>query len=103
MLSPTELERLLSSADPELLLRADAALEQQQFSRCIHLLESCEAKTERWHLLYADCLFAQQDYTNAAEHYRLCPETPTVCARLEVCYRELEDFKMAYLYACKQK
>ena len=103
MLSPAELEQLLPSADPELLLRAEAALEQQQYSRCIHLLESCEEKAERWHLLYADCLFAQQEYTNAAEHYRCCPETPAVCARLEVCYRELEDFKMAYLYACKQK
>jgi hypothetical protein len=26
-----------------------------------------------------------------------------VFSKLETCYRELEDYRMAYTYACKQK
>ena len=97
------LEPLLPSADAEFLLRAEAALHQKNYGRCAHLLACCTEKSGGWHELYAEALFAQEDYAAAAEHYRLCPETPRICARLEVCYRELEDYKMAYFYACKQK
>lgn len=98
-----DLEPLLPSLDAELLLRAEAALQQKDYDRCAHLLACCAEESEIWHTLYAEALFAQEDFSAAAEHYRCCPETSQICARLEVCYRELEDYKLAYFYACKQK
>ena len=98
-----DLEPLLPSLDAELLLRAEAALQQKDYDRCAHLLACCTEESEKWHTLYAEALFAQEDFSAAAEHYRRCPETSQICARLEVCYRELEDYKLAYFYACKQK
>ena len=98
-----DLEPLLPSLDAELLLRAEAALQQKDFDRCAHLLACCTEESEIWHTLYAESLFAQEDFSAAAEHYRRCPETSQICARLEVCYRELEDYKLAYVYACKQQ
>ena len=97
-----DLEPLLPSLDAELLLRAEAALQQKDYDRCAHLLACCTEESEKWHTLYAEVLFAQEDFSAAAEHYRRCPETSQICARLEVCYRELEDYKLAYFYACKQ-
>lgn len=98
-----ELAVRLPDLGSELCLRAEAALAQKQFSRCIHLLESCEEPDERWHFLYAECLLAQKDYAAAAGHYLQSPQTTPVFAKLEECYRELEDYKLAYFYACKQK
>ena len=102
-LSPSQLTSQLPDISDELLLRAEAALEQGQRQRCIHLLESCECTEEQWHYLYAECLLAEKDYAAAAEHYRKAPQTMAVYAKLEACFRELEDYKMAYFYACKQK
>ena len=98
-----DLEPLLPSSDAELLLRAESAMQGKDYERCAHLLACCAEESEVWHKLYAESLFAQKDFAAAAEHYKLCPETPQICARLEVCYRELEDYKQAYFYACKQK
>ena len=98
-----ELEPLLPASDEELLLRAEAALQQKNYPRCVHLLVCCREKSSKWHQLYAETMFAQGEFAAAAEHYKQCEETQKVCARLEVCYRELEDYKMAYFYACKQK
>ena len=101
--SATQLAARLPALDGELLLRAEAALEQEQYHRCIHLLESCEGASEHWHELYARCCLARKEYAAAAEHYQKAPQTAAVYAKLEECYRELEDYKMAYFYACKQK
>ena len=103
VLSAGELTKQLPNLDAELLLRAEAALEKGQFDRCIHLLECCEHSGESWHSLYAECCLIQKNYTLAAEHFQQAPQTVAVYAKLEECYRELEDYKMAYFYACKQK
>ena len=47
------------------------------------------------------CRFQARDYAAAKEHYHRCEESYDVRSLLEICYRELEDFRMAYFYAKK--
>lgn len=98
-----ELAPLLPSSDREFLLRAEAALQRKDYGRCQQFLDCCAEESMDWRKLYAEALFAQGKFVAAAEHYKQCEETPSICARLETCYKELEDYKMAYYYACKQK
>ena len=44
-------------------------------------------------------------YQNAVQYLRRAEEAypQEVIPKLEACYRELGDYKQAYLYACKQK
>ena len=89
----------LPKDDRPLLLRAEAALKAGDAQRCVVLLEACEEQESRqWRYLRAEAAFAMGDYAVAAEHY------PEDCyARLEECYRNLGDYKLAYEYACKQR
>lgn len=98
-----ELCPLLPDNTEELLLRAAAALEAGDPVRCGQLLESAQTRDESWRLLRAEAFFARKDFARAAEQYALAGNTPAIYARLEACYRELEDYKMAYHYACKQR
>ena len=93
----------LPADDRELLLRARGALEEGTWERAAALLEAAENRDPQWHLLRGRTAMAQKDYTCAAEHYRQAEDTfPKACAQaLEICWRELEDYKMAYHYACK--
>ena len=95
--------RELPSLDEELLLRAEAALEDHQ--RCRNLLLAAEQKTTpRWKLLMGKLLFAEQNWTAAAEHLLpVEPHYPETAAMLEICFRELGDYRQAYEYACKQR
>lgn len=95
----------LPGLEEELILRAEAALEQENFKRAEVLLEAAEIRDEMWNLLRGQIYEAEKNYTQAAAcyhkaEYRYPSET---ASRLEACYRELEDYKMAYFYACKQK
>lgn len=101
-----EICRKLPSLDEELLLRAEAALEGRSYDRAGALLEAAEDReSTRWHFLRGEVYMAQKRYDLAAEHYRKAEvDYPRKTAsRLERCYRELEDFKQAYFYACKQR
>ena len=96
----------LPSLDDELLLRARDALDRGILDRCEHLLEAAEEQENPdWNFLRGEVYLARQQYARAAECYHKAetafPEKTAV--RLERCYRELEDFKQAYFYACKQK
>lgn len=94
----------LPSLDDELLLRAEAA--QDQPERCLRLLDALEdGSSPRAQLLRGDACFALGDYAAAAGHYRRAESAfpARTLSRLEACYRELGDFKMAYEYACKQR
>lgn len=97
---------VLPSLDEELLLRAEAALEKENHLRAAQLLDAAEDKeSPRWNFLRGEVHLAQKEYAFAAECYhRAEKEWPEkTAASLERCYRELEDFKMAYFYACKQR
>lgn len=86
-----------------LLLLARAALEAGAPERCAGILEAVTERDQAWNFLRAEAYFIQKAYAAAAEHYRQAAPDPRVYARLETCCRELEDYKMAYFYACKQR
>ena len=96
----------LPSLDEELMLRAQAALEEEKFTRCAALLEAAQDKSgSRWNFLRGQCLLGQGDLVAAAKClHKAETELETRCAPLlEQCYRRLGDYKMAYEYACKQR
>ena len=101
--APEALCRELPSLDEELLLRAEGALRQPQ--RCRNLLLAVEDQnTPRWNLLMGKLLFAGKIWEEAASCLAAAePEFPEAVPMLEICFRELGDYKRAYEYACKQK
>ena len=105
---PRNLERIcdhLPSLDEELMLRAGAALDRGEFDRSGALLESVETKGEDWYFLRGQVYLAQKDYENALRCFREAEKThpEAIYPLMEQCARELEDYKLAYEYACKQK
>ena len=96
----------LPSLDEELRLRATEAIGQGDIRRGVHLLEAMQRRdTPQWMLLRGEAYLAQSAYQNAVQCLRRAEEAfpEEVIPRLENCYRELGDYKQAYLYACKQK
>jgi len=96
----------LPSLDEELLLRAREALERGSPERARCLLDAAEdRKTGRWSLLRGMTELKAGRFREAARHLRAAEkEYPgETIPLLERCYRELEDYKRAYEYACKQK
>jgi len=86
-----------------LLVQAQAMLEAGEPSRCRGILEAVSDRNEKWHFLQAEALLAESRFPEAAEHYKQAQESLQVYARLEQCYREMEDYQQAYFYACKQR
>lgn len=96
--------RSLPSADEDLLLRAAAALEAKQYIRAGQLLDAVQQPTTRWQLLRGKVFFGQKQYQKAIAALKLAENIyPEAYPLLEACCRELDDYKMAYYYACKQK
>lgn len=96
----------LPAIDEELTLHARAAMEKGDIPRCAALLEGCAGKSSpEWNLLRGRAYLQAGDYANAAQCLHKAEEThPAETAPLlETAYREMEDFKMAYVYACKQR
>lgn len=100
-----ELACLLPDNTTELLLRAEAALTAGRADRCLAFLEAAQVRQERWFFLRAEALVAQKAYAQAARAYQEVEKTNPQLAipKLELCYRELEDYKMAYHYACLRR
>ena len=98
--------RELPSLDEELLLRARAALEEGNPDRAAHFLEAAEDRTSpRWALLRGKVYLNQGHCRSAVRWFHQAEQAypQEVYPCLERCYRELEDYKQAYFYACKQK
>ena len=95
----------LPSLDEELLLRAEAALETACLDRCEHLLSAAEnSENPRWRVLMGKLCMARQEWAKAAEQLEPAEnECYDIAGLLEICFRELGDYKRAYEYACKQK
>lgn len=90
---------VLPPDDRPLLHRAKMALDAGNATKCAAILEACEDQQgRRWRHLRAEAAFALEDYALAVQYYE-----EDDLARLEECYRNLGDFKMAYEYACKQR
>lgn len=96
----------LPPMDEELLLRAEFALAQGNPERASKLLEAAEdQENPRWNFLRGESHLLLQQYAPAAECYHRAEKTwpEKTASQLERCYRELEDYKMAYFYACKRR
>lgn len=93
----------LPDLTPELLLRAEDALQQKDWDRCAAYLAVCSGQNLHWHYLMGQMHFAQKDYAAARPHFEAAwDKAPKeCCSRLEDCCRESEDFAGAYFYACK--
>lgn len=93
----------LPSLDPELMVRAREAGSEKRAEK---LLEAVEDQTqEQWQYLRGKLCLERKQYKKALRHLqaaeiRYPKETAPL---LELCCRELGDYKQAYYYACKQK
>lgn len=97
---------LLPGDDRELLLRAECAMEQGLPLRCIQLLTAAEDHTSpEWNLLMGKALAQQQSFAQAIPCLQIAEERfpRQAIPLLERCFRETEDYKMAYFYACKSR
>lgn len=96
----------LPSLDAELLLRAGAALEAEDYQRGICLLKAVERQEDpKVSLLLGQMYLGKEDYHEAAACFCRVQETYPMdtAVFLERCYRELGDYQQAYFYACKQR
>ena len=95
----------LPSLDEELLLRALGALKSGALDRCRALLDAAEDRESvRWLLLSGRLEMARGNYAGAKDALLRAESTSpaTAVPLLEICFRELGDYKGAYEYACKQ-
>ena len=96
----------LPSLDEELLLRASEALAEKDLTRAAHLLGAMEHRDRpQWHLLQGNIALQQQKWNEAAAQLQQAEAAfpQEVSPLLEICYRELGDFRKAYEYACRQR
>ena len=87
--------------DSALLIKAERALAEKRWPDAERYLLARDHRDAHWHHLMAECRFQAGDYAAAKDHYHRCEEAFPVRQRLEICYRELEDFRMAYFYSKK--
>ena len=87
--------------DGALALSANGALVSGRWEDALRYLCAVDDRDADWEHAMGECRFHAGDYAAAKDHYHRCEEAFDVRARLEVCYRELEDYKMAYFYAKK--
>ena len=87
--------------DDALLCQADEALAAGRWPDAARYLSACDDRGPGWEYRMGECRFHAGDYAAAKDHYHRCEEKYDVRTRLEICYRELEDYKMAYFYAKK--
>lgn len=96
----------LPSLDPELLVRAREALDAGDPVRAGQLLDAAgDRAAPEWNLLRGKALAGQGDFRGAAAclHQAEAAFPQETAPLLETCYRELEDYKRAYEYACRRR
>lgn len=94
----------LPSLDEELLLRAEEALREKDHSRAGQLLDAAQDKgSARWNYLRGEIYLTRKQYREAAQCFRRAEAHYPCAGKLEICYRELGDYKRAYEYARRQK
>ena len=106
LLAQAEEAVTLPADDRELLLRAKKALAEDNPTRAGNYLDAAEDQTApQWNYLRGEVYFALAEMEKAAGCYRVAEENypKETARRLESCYRALEDYKLAYFYACKQR
>lgn len=99
-----ELVDRIPREDEVLLLRAKAASTRGDWKRAEAYLSAAEDhSTAQWNFEMGEQCFHGGRYEQAAAYYHKAEEEmPKTCQkRLEICYREMGDYKMAYYYATK--
>lgn len=94
----------LPSLDKELLLRAREAFADGGKKRAKSLLEAAQEQEDpQWNLLRGRVYLDEGKYREAARclHIAEAQNPKETAPLLERCYRELQDYKRAYEYACK--
>ena len=95
-------ERIPLEADDDTLLAQ--ALQCNDPTRKLEILAAAgDRERPEWRLLQAGALIDTNQYAEAAALYCQLPPSRKVYEKLEICYRELGDYKRAYEYACKQR
>ena len=105
---------LLAQADGEeaipfdhrpLLLLAEKALSRKEPAAAIRYLEAIDARDARWALLRGESALRTGDAKTALPLLQQAEEAfpQQAIPLLELCCKELEDYKMAYHYACLQR
>lgn len=105
-LGRTDICSALPSLDPELKLRAAAALESGDPLRAGQLLDAAEDKLDpHWNLCRGNAYLSEGQYREAAQCFHVAENTypEETTPALEHCYRELEDYRRAYEYACRRR
>ena len=85
--------------DGGLILLARGALEEGRTADARRYLLAQDERSVQWHYLMGECCFREADYPQARSHFHRCEDAFDVRSRLEICCREMEDYKMAYFYA----
>ena len=94
------LAKQLPDMEEEALLRADGAETGEQKGL---ILDAYPTDSPCWHEKRADAYFLQRQYEKAKQHYEKAPRSRRVFEKLELCCKELEDYKNAYYYAIKAR
>lgn len=105
LMAQAGMDTQLPNVDPVLEAKAQRKLQQKQYDKAASYLDACEEHSDMWQLLRGKVCFYKQDYEQAIEflHKAEAQFEDQVAPLLEKCYSALEDYKMAYFYACKQK
>ena len=94
----------LPGLDEALTVQATSALAGGDVQRAAHLLDGAEDHASpRWNLLRGKCHMAMEEFPEAAKCFLAAEGEYNVLRELEICYREMGDYKNAYIYACRQK
>lgn len=96
----------LKGEDDILLLKAEDALSDGLPMRSAVLLDAAEDHEDpKWNLLRGKVHLVSEEFSLAVQCLHRAEESypKETAPLLERCYRELEDFKQAYFYACKQR
>ena len=93
----------LRPEDSQLYLQATLLFRQGQYRLAKALLQAIDTPDSEHHLLLGQLEIALGSFETAITHLLLAePDYPKeAIPLLEQCYREQEDFKMAYTYALK--
>ena len=89
----------------ECILRGQQALDDSKAEDAVRFLQgAADLNNTQLQYLLGKAYQALGQYENAAASYLLAEKAlPQVAENLEICYRELGDYKKAYEYACKQR
>lgn len=99
-------ENELPNVDRELILLARAAIFDGCYEQAARYLDAAQnQENPQWNLLRGKTALAQQEYALAVRFLQKAEDTfPDIALpALEIAFRELEDYKMAYYYAARQR